>query len=220
VDLHRYIAPDVWPGALWFDRLWHRRQHVNSAGGIQTLSAEDMLVVLTVQLRKDAWETKELRLSKICDIAELLRARPALDWNAVSAGARRLGCQRALSLALIVARELFRAPVNTAIAGRVENAQIGPLIDYVVHRLFGDDMTTVSRPMSYEGFHFRVRERWRDRLYSWYSRPRIRNVVGHLHPSAKDRAMITLPPRLSFLYYLVRPIRIGRDYARSRFKGR
>ncbi len=78
VDLHRHIAPDVWPGSLWFDRLWKRRQHVASAGGIPTLSAEDMLVVLSIQLRKDAWERKELRLSKICDIAELLRAWPTL----------------------------------------------------------------------------------------------------------------------------------------------
>ena len=35
VDLHRHIAPDVWPGSLWFDRLWKRRQHVASAGGIR-----------------------------------------------------------------------------------------------------------------------------------------------------------------------------------------
>jgi hypothetical protein len=219
VDLHRYIAPDVWPGALWFDRLWRRRQNVASAGGIHTLSAEDMLVVLTIQLRKDAWETKEVRLSKICDIAELLRARPTLDWDAVSAAAKRLGCRRALSLALTVARELLGAPVNASIAGQVDNAQIKPLIDYVCHRLF-DDMVTPSTPMSYEGFHFRVRERWRDRVYSWYSRPWVRDVVRHLHPSAKDRSMITLPAGLGFLYYLVRPIRVGRDYARTWFRGR
>jgi len=220
VDLHRYIAPDVWPGALWFDRLWKRRQSVASASGIQTLSAEDMLVVLTIQLRKDAWETKEVRLSKICDIAELLRSQPDLDWDAVSAAARRLGCQRALSLALAVARELLGAPVNVAIAGRIDNAQITPLTNYVCHRLFAQDMVTPSTPMSYEDFHFRVRERWRDRIYSWYSRPRLRQIALHLRPSAKDRSMITLPARLSLLYYLVRPIRVGRDYARSWFKGR
>ena len=218
VDLHRYIAPDVWPGALWFDRLWKRRQNVACAGGIQTLSAEDLLVVLTIQLRKDAWETKEVRLSKICDVAELLRSQPALDWDAVSAAARRLGCQRALSLALTVARELLGAPVNAAIAGRVDNAQIEPLTNYVCHRLFAEDMVTPSTPMSYEGFHFRVRERWRDRVYSWYSRPWVRDVVRHLHPSAKDRSMVALPAGLSILYYLVRPIRVGRDYARSWFR--
>ena len=219
VDLHRHVAPDVWPGSLWFDRLWKRRERVASAGGICTLSAEDMLVVLTIQLRKDAWETKEVRLSKICDIAELLRMRPALDWNAVAAAAKRLGCQRALSLGLTIARELLSAPVNKAIAERVDPAQISPLVDYICHRLFADDPRLRSAPMSYEGFHFRIRERWRDVFYSWYSRPWVRDAVRHLHPSVKDRSMVALPARLRFLYYLVRPIRVGRDYARSWFKG-
>jgi hypothetical protein len=179
-----------------------------------------MLVVLTIQLRKDEWETKEVRLSKVCDIAELLRSRPALDWNAVSAAARRLGCQRALSLGLTVARELLGAPVDADIRRRLDEAQIGPLVYYICHRLFGEEMLTPPTPMSYEDFHFRIRERWRDRVYSWYSRPWIRNVVRHLHPSAKDRSMVALPVGMGFLYYLVRPIRVGRDYARSWFRGR
>jgi len=216
VDLHRYIAADVWPGGLWFHRLWNRRAQAASAGGIPTLSAEDMLVVLTIQLRKDA---KELRLSKVCDIAELLRVRPTLDWNAVTAAARRLGCQRALSLAVTVAQELLGAPVDATIAGFADNARIRLLVEYVCRRLFADDRTMASLPMSHEGFQFRVRERWRDRLYSWYSRPGVRKFVRHFRPSAKDRSMIALPARLSFLYYLVRPIRVGRDYTRSWFKG-
>ena len=73
--------------------------------------------------------------------------------------------------------------------------------------------------MSYEAFHFRIRERWRDRFYSWYTRRWVRYVIRDFRPSAKDRAMISLPARLDFLYYLVRPIRVGRDYARSWFRG-
>ena len=175
-----------------------------------------MLVVLTIQLRKDAWHSENLRLNKICDIAELLRSRPAMDWIAVDRAAKRLGCQRALSLGLRVAHELLGAPVNDAIAGRVDPELIGPLVEYIGHRLFDDRVST--SPMSYEDFNFRIRERWRDWIYSWYSRRAFR-VVMHLRPSAKDRTMITLPAKLGFLYYLVRPIRVGRDYARSWFRG-
>jgi hypothetical protein len=216
VDLHRYIAPDVWPGSLWFDRLWMRRAHTASAGGLQTLSAEDMLVVLTVQLRKDA---QELRLSKVCDIAELLRVRPTLDWDAVSAAARRLGCERALSFALTIARELLGAPVDAAVMRWGGNPQMKPLIEYVCHRLFADAPTRMSPPMSHARFRFQIRERWRDRFYYLYSRHHVRFFVRHFRPSAKDRSMITLPDRLSFLYYLVRPIRVARDYTSSWFKG-
>ena len=219
IDLHRDIAPDVWPGSLWFDGLWKRRERIASLGGIQTLSGEDLLVALIVQLRKDAAYSDQLRLNKICDIAELLRARPTLDWKAVSVAARRLGCQRALSLALAVARELLGAPADKASLVRVDvdPAQIQPLVDYVCNRLFAEGAPTSVSPMSHQDFHFQARERWRDRLYAWYSR-RARRWVMDLQPSAKDRAMVSLPIRLGFLYYLVRPIRVGRDYARSWFK--
>ena len=123
-----------------------------------------MLVVLTIQLRKDAWHSDNLRLSKICDIAELLRSQPAMDWIAVDRAAERLGCQRALSLGLRVAHELLGAPVTGAIAGRVDPELIGPLVEYIGHRLFDDRAST--SPMPYEDFNFRVRERWRDWIYS------------------------------------------------------
>ena len=42
VDLHRHIGPDVRPGTLWFDGLWHRREHAASAGGIPTLHAASL----------------------------------------------------------------------------------------------------------------------------------------------------------------------------------
>ena len=112
VDLHRHIAPDVWPGSLWFDRLWKRRQHVASAGGIPTLSAEDMLVVLTIQLRKDAWEGRNCRLSKICDIAELLRARPTPGLE------RRRCCGQAPRLPACAVARTDRRPGVARRAGR------------------------------------------------------------------------------------------------------
>jgi hypothetical protein len=217
VDLHRSISPDVSPGNLGYERLWHRCE-TPVAGGIRTFRAEDMLVLLGIQLRKDAWETKDLRLSKLCDIAELLRMKPLIDWDEVDREAKRLGCQRALWVGLAAAHSLLGAPVDRAVVSRADAAQVTPLVDYIACRLFPEGASASPLPMSREGFHFRIRERWRDRIYSWYSRPWVRDVVRHLRPSARDQAMVPLPGRLGFLYYLIRPFRVGRDYAKSLFK--
>jgi hypothetical protein len=177
-----------------------------------------MLVVLCIQLRKDAWEGRDVRLSKLCDIAELLRMQPAMDWDEIDSEARRLGCRRALSVSLAVAHELLGAPLDRSGTSPANPKQLRPLMDYIYHRLLGDSRPESPRLMSREEFHFRIRERWRDRIYSWYSRPWVRDVVRHLKPSAKDQAMVPLPASLGFLYYFVRPIRVARDYAKSLFK--
>ena len=57
VDLHKGLGPAQFPVELNFERLWERRQPVSIAGGrISTFCAEDMLIVLCIQLVKDGWE--------------------------------------------------------------------------------------------------------------------------------------------------------------------
>ena len=202
-------------------------QQAASAGGIPTLSAEDMLVVLTIQLRKDAREGKELQAE------QGLRHRGAASSAADAGLERRVrGGQAARVPACAVARTdggpgaARRAGRRHASAGRARTAR--RLEAAVRLRPVGGCLRTTDlggrrRPMSHRrcsvpesasagGIGF----------YSWYSRP-----VGapascrHLRPSVDGPARWShLPARLSFLYYLVRPISAyGRDYARSSVQG-
>ena len=215
VDLHRNIAPDVYPGNLGFDHLWHRCK-TPATGGIRTFCVEDMLVLLCIQLRKDTWEKNDLRLVKLCDIAELLRRHPTINWDDVNREATRLGCQRALWVGLAAAHELLGAPVDLAI---VESRRSGE------RRIAG----RLRWPPS---VHARAHRRCPGRnsipgFASDGATGSIRGTrgpgcgvsSGTCDPSPTDRAMVSLPARLGFLYYLVRPIRVGRDYAKTRFKG-
>jgi hypothetical protein len=63
-----------------------------------------------------------------------------------------------------------------------------------------------------------IRERWRDKLYSWYRGSRLYDIQELFMPTAKDRELIILPARLDALYYFLRPIRLVRDFARARLK--
>jgi hypothetical protein len=88
VDLHRRIASRDFPSPLNFDYLSKRLRPVDLAGTTAaTLCPEDTLLMLGMQVTKDG----NLQLSKICDIAELLRVHQQLNWAQVLKETKRLG---------------------------------------------------------------------------------------------------------------------------------
>jgi len=73
----------------------------------QTLSPEDLLLVLCAHGAKHLWE----RLMWICDVAELIRTRKGINWGSVIEKARSLGSERMLFLGLLLANSLLEAPL-------------------------------------------------------------------------------------------------------------
>jgi hypothetical protein len=215
VDLHRGVTPEIFPVRLDFASLLKRLEPLTIAGrDINVLCAEDMLLVLCVQLAKDGWGESALRLSKICDIAELLRTHPRMNWEQVFNEAKRLGCGRMIALGLTVSHQLLDAPVPEAVMSRARaERQSDILARYIYNDLFQDADDRADALLSRENFHFRLRERWRDKLYPHYHAVRLA-----LTPNERDRAVLTLPDSWDVLYYLIRPLRIARDYARLLFK--
>ena len=65
------------------------------------LAPEDSLLILCVHANKHQWS----RLGWICDIAEMLRSHPDLNWPVVMEQARMLRSERMLLLGLLLARE-------------------------------------------------------------------------------------------------------------------
>ena len=210
VDVHKGLGPAQFPVELDFEGLWDRRQPVSIAGGrISTFCVEDMLLVLCIQLVKDGWGESTLRLSKVCDIAELVRARPEIDWARVLDETGRIGCRRMLWLSLAVAHELLGAPIQS-VPSPPRDLRLGALAGHILHRIFEDDERPSHGQLSRAAFHFQVRERWRDKLYPWYHAFKLRLI-----PNELDHAVLKLPPSLSFLYYLIRPLRVTRDHSRT-----
>ena len=216
IDLHRSLTPEIFPVRLDFASLVKRLEPLTIAAGrdINVLCAEDMFLVLCVQLAKDGWGEGPLRLSKICDIAELLRTHPRMDWEQVFNEAERLGCRRMIALALTVSQQLLNAPAPETVMSRARaDRQSNILARYIYHDLFQEGDDRADALLSEEDFHFILRERWRDKLYPHYHAVRLR-----LTPNELDRAVLTLPDSLDALYYLIRPLRVARDYARLLFK--
>lgn len=216
IDLHREITPDIFPARLAWADIRQRLITIRIAGrDIDTLNAEDMLLVLCVQLAKDTWGENALRLSKLCDIAELLRSTPELDLEAVFQASRRAGCRRIFHFALLAAHELLEAPVAERLLSRARGEkQIEALLAHLRGKLLGQREQAYVPALSAPDFHFMARERWRDRFH-----PHYLDLAYHLKPNEKDREFLPVPDSLHFLYYLIRPVRVARDHIRRLIKG-
>ncbi len=166
-----------------------------------------MLIVLCVQVAKDS-HAQTCALNKLCDIAELLRSQPKLEWSRVDRESKRLGCQRVLGLGLHLARKLLDAPRDSNGVAAPAGPWLGTAAAHIASRMFGSAESARPDAAAQRHYYLALRERWRDRvapdLYRWHS--------DVLMPNDKDRALLQLPGRLEKLYYVLRPVRLARDW--------
>jgi hypothetical protein len=224
VDLHQGITPWYFPLRLDFESLWQRLEPVSLAGTtVVSFSPEDMLIILCVQLSRDFWYKRE-QLIKICDIAELIQVRQALDWGRVIEQASRLGSTRMLFLGLFLASNLLGAAIPQDVLLKIQaDSVVMSLAVEVCDRLCrcaeGDRLfrEADAPPHVSENplrillenaiFHFRMRERLQDKLpYIFYL------FQLAITPNYRDWAFLPLPDFLSSLYYLIKPIRLASKY--------
>jgi hypothetical protein len=95
---------------------------------VMGLCPEDLLILLCVHGSKHAWE----QLKWICDVTELVRRRPALDWSRVLFQAEEWDCRRMVLLGLGLARNLFDTPLPRAVLHEIDVDMDMPA---VVHRM-------------------------------------------------------------------------------------
>jgi hypothetical protein len=203
VELHARIAPRDFHFPLGPERLWPRLRPLSLGGReVHTLGAEDLLLVLCAHGAKHRWGS----LGWVCDVAELLRARPAMNWAAVVEEAQSLRCERILLLGLVLAHDLLQAPVPD---DRLQRAlgipAVGTLAARAANRMFRaaeDQATGLEKGL----FHLRVRERpWDGLRYT---------LSLALEPTVADWTALRMPAPFSFLYYVSRPVRLAIKYGR------
>jgi hypothetical protein len=203
VELHWAFAPPEFPFPLDHDEVWAHLQPVRLGGRVvHTLGTEDLLLYLCAHGAKHAWA----RLEWICDVAQLVRREPGLNWEAIVTRARARGCERMVLLGLLLARDLLEAPVPEVLLTRARaDASVRSLAGLVQSRLFTGP-TAAEDAWNARVFQLRVLERWRDRV-----RFLLRLTFT---PSLSDWELVQLPAALSFLYYLIRPVRLAVKYGR------
>lgn len=159
---------------------------------VWTIPPAELLLILCLHGSKHHWE----RLAWICDMAELIGANPALDWGWLQARAQELGSRRMVALGLLLAGDLLAAPIPAEVRRWADaDAAVRPLVARVHRRLAREAGSGGWREHL---FIFSLRERLRDKLRFACTRA--------VTPTVADIDLVRLPPSLTFLYYLLRPV--------------
>lgn len=200
VELHWTVTPNYFSfpqDTVW---LWQRLEHVTLLStSVLTFAPEDYLLILCVHGSNHCW----IRLTWICDINELIQKYPSLNWDQLIDESNTQGCERMFLLGLLLAHELFETDLPDVIWESLKNQPEVKSLGRQVISKFLSNSWIGSGFFEIPRFHLKAR----DNLYD-----RWRYCLHLLGPSSKDWAFITLPESLEFLYYLIRPLRLGIEH--------
>jgi hypothetical protein len=207
IELHWRLTDKYFDLPLDMKSLWRRLVPMSLGGTtVKTLPLEDLILYLCMHGARHSWE----RLAWICDLAELVRVNPQMDWNSLMNRAKILGSERVLALGLLLASDVLGLILPTELSARVQSDPKVRLAAMRVRELLFQGENDLDISYLYR-HHLLMRERFPDRvsLYVHYSRRYLRLMF---RPSALDREHSSLPESLSFLLFVVRPIRLAAKY--------
>lgn len=171
IDLHTQPTPPHQSCNLPPEYWWSQLTSVSLKGSsIQTFTAEAQIVMLFLHGTKDCWH----KLSRICDVAELLRSQPDLDWIEVLGLAQKHGYKRLIYWGLWLAHEVLDAPIPAHV---VQQAYAEPTVQMLVEEVYEDMFTkepwvisdaerTLSFIRAYDRFGHKLVGRFR--LFQFY----------------------------------------------------
>ena len=179
-------------------RMIARAATVDIAGlSFPCLRREDAALLLVLQAAKDQWR----QLSPALELSGVLARADSFDWPAFLALCNQAGLRRAARLAVMLAYDLFCAPIPAEILAEAQSDKTATrLAAGVLARLPDEEAEDIS-VFRLTRFRWLIRERWRDRL-GYAMRTLLIARVPHFRA-------VALPSALMPLYPLVR---IGHDF--------
>lgn len=208
VELHWRLTGNHFSFPIYMDKLWERLEPLKIGGAtVRNLPLNDLLLFLCMHGARHGWE----RLEWICDIAELIRIHPDLNWKEITCQARALGSERNLALGLFLAHDLLGARLPKEILQGIAADRIVASLAAQIEEVLFRNIETPLGIAYWHDYHLRVRERLRDKI-----RLRIHYYGRYLRiatvPTERERDVFRLPAFLSFLYFIVRPVRLAKKY--------
>ncbi len=160
VDLQWVMSHPHFTFRLDRPEFWARRVSVAFENRtVPGLAPEDLLIVLCVHGSKHAWE----HLKWVCDVAELLRTHPNLDWTSILSSSSAWGCQRLVMMGLSIAHRLLDAPLPDVVLARIQReVEIEVLSQRMPATLLKDGGEGVWEEQS-AALYFSLKDSWWER---------------------------------------------------------
>jgi len=159
-----------------------------------------MFLILCLHGYYHCWE----RLIWICDIAEFIRVHQNMDWKWVIEKAHARGYERILLLGLLLSNDILDSTIPEDVLQKTQIDSTVKSLAEDISKLLFTEQDLSSEAFKYFLLQINIWKRLGDK---------IRYCVGRaITPNEADRLAIPLPAYLSFLYYLIRPIRLLKTY--------
>jgi hypothetical protein len=174
VNLHWSLTGRHFNFQLDRSQFWDRLKPVPLLGqSILCLSPEDLLIVLCAHGLQRAWE----QLQWICDVAELVRRRPALDWSRVWFQADDWDCRRMVILGLAMARKFFDTTLPRTVLDEIDSdAELSMLVHRMPQQLLKNPDQGISVKCA-EALYLTLKDSWWGRCKLGVALCRDRSVV-------------------------------------------
>lgn len=200
IELHWAIMPKYFSFCLETEDFWETLESVTLSGQeVPTLSPENTLFALIGHGTKDCWK----QLSRIADIAYLIRNHPQLNWDKILQRAQHQRVQRMLGLGLSLASELLFIDLPENIQQQLlQDPSLKTLLPWVYQQLFEPQVSAISDGTQTR-FHLQVREHIGDRLNYFFQLA--------ITPTTSDWLLLPLAEFSQFPYYFLRPYRLVRE---------
>ncbi len=202
---HRLMAGDC-SMAVDFSRCWQRLETVQVMGhDLLTLRREDLMIYLCANGMKDGWSY----LRSVCDVAALMTHEVPLEWEIILQEAKSMKALRMVRLGVMLAHRLLDAPLPIQFYQLKPDRTVWDMSDRICDRLSRLERPQEEEQAALEKLVLRflasetLSARW---AYLGKVLHRVFKVATHVTP--KDRKFVDLPRRWSFLYYVIRPVRI------------
>jgi len=186
IELHWDIAWRWRADSEMVDHLWTDARPATALGAdAWALSPEWELLYLAFHAARHRWSA----LKWLVDIHEIC-VRGSFDWAGVEDRAQRFGLERALHLTLGACRTLLGTPLPPKLEGHAPPRRLRMLR---------------AAPVTIGGWHETLS------AVRLFSRPtdQLRYLGRLLRPTLAEWSLVRLPSRLRFLYYGLRPFRLG-----------
>jgi hypothetical protein len=208
LEIHWGISTTADPIQIPTELAWDDLEVCSLAGrSIQAPPCETLLLIQCIHGAKHRWE----KLGWICDVAEIVRSHPDLDWARVLDRATRMNGRRIVLLGLMLARDLLGAAPPADVDAAIESdAGLVPLAAEVRGRLSALDMQ-MPDPAGEVSFFIRLREHSTDKF-----RVAFRQARRFSRINTRDRESMAALPTL--LLYVLRPVRLAREYGAAPFR--
>jgi len=202
VELHWDIVQKYFSCNLDVEEFWRHLEPVSLLGReMMTLQPEHLLLILCIHHGgKHHWKT----LGWVSDVAHLIHTNKDIEWEWVVEMASRSGISRMLFLGLCLVRDLLSTDLPDFVTKRLKDETIVKSLAERVYAKIFDQVENSTPEFERFSLYLKQRERLRDKT---------RYCLRRFFTSTeKDWSLLRLPPALSSLYKLIRPIRLTGKY--------